>query len=134
MSQPPLALGELLLWWLARRIQPYLPPRQPLPVLAYPLGESENMLVYGVVLPAPGAPDVVKRTLKITINGEAKDDVDAIGAEIKANDGDKVSLVLVDTDDAGNVSLPSAPFEFTAVDTIAPPAPGAVGVTLLREE
>jgi len=92
------------------------------------------MLIYGVALPAPGAPDVVKRTLKVTINGEAKDDVDAVGAEIKANDGDKVSLVLVDTDDAGNESLPSAPFEFTAVDTIAPPAPGAVGVTLLREE
>lgn len=93
-------------------------------------------LVYQLILPPPGAPDVVKRTLKSTVNGVEQPDVDIVSDpfEVTFADNDSVTLSIVDTDDAGNVSPPSEPFAFTATDTIAPPQPGQVGVSLLREE
>lgn len=94
------------------------------------------MLVYSIVLPEPGAPDVVKRTLKVTTAGVAQPDVDvtAPGVELKFEQGVEVTLALVDTDDAGNESPISESYTFTTADTIAPPQPGLVSLSLVREE
>ena len=96
------------------------------------------MLIYSVDAGAPGANDVVERKMTITVNDNVVDtksykgDVVDLG-ELGFEEQDKVSLSLVDVDNVGNVS-PAAIFEFVAVDTIAPPAPGSFGVKLVREE
>lgn len=132
---PPKKFADHIAWWVAHWIAPYLPPRQPLPVAVSLNREDASMLVYSLTLPPPGASDVVKRTLKQTVNGVELPNVDVTdGFEVSYNDNDSVTLSLFDTDDAGNESPPSDPFAFTATDTIAPPQPGQVGVALLREE
>lgn len=93
------------------------------------------MLVYALTLPPAGAPDVVRRVVTQTVNGGEPTEFDATdGMEVRYNDNDQVVLTLRDIDDAGNESAPSEPFAFTATDAIAPPQPGQVGLTLLREE
>ena len=94
------------------------------------------MLYYAVSAAPPVDKDVVSRRLTVTVNGEAKTtdytaDAPDLG-EVGAKEGDLVVLVLVDVDDAGNVSAP-AEISFTAADTLPPAAP-EFGVTLVREE
>lgn len=94
------------------------------------------MLYYAVSAAPPVDKDVVSRRLTVTVNGEAKTtdytaDATDLG-EVGAKEGDLVVLVLVDVDDAGNVSAP-AEISFTAADTLPPAAP-EFGVTLVREE
>ena len=96
------------------------------------------MLVYGCNPPAKTAPDVAAFEFTATIAG--KDDQVVVQkdgeaqAEIMADDDDSVSLTCVLIDDAGNRSQPSSAYVFTATDTIAPGAPDAPSVNLIREE
>lgn len=92
------------------------------------------MLRCQLQLPPPGAPDVVLRELTQVINGiQTVLNVEQ-GYTFLAEDGAMVSLSLVDIDDAGNRSEPSPTLTFTATDTIAPPTPGELGVTVIGEE
>jgi hypothetical protein len=98
---------------------------------------GNDMLVYAVSAAPPVDKDVVSRHLTVTVNGEARPKVDFGPAatdlgEFSAEEGDLVVVVLVDTDDAGNASLPGE-VSFTAADTL-PPATPVISVTLVREE
>ena len=100
--------------------------------------KGNNMLVYSVTAGTPGAGDVVERRMTIQVNGSVVDTKSYGGevvdlGEIKVEENAEVVLNLVDVDNAGNVSLPAI-FAFTALDTIAPPAPGSFGVSIVREE
>jgi hypothetical protein len=117
--------------------------RQP-PVLFVSLIRKENSsmaLVYSVSAGLSSAKDVVTRELAVAVNGvSVGDPVSYPGdttsfGEVKAEQGDEVTLTLVDIDDATppNRSEPAV-VTFTAKDTIAPPQPGEFGVTLVREE
>lgn len=129
------SLWDVLAEWLAYEIAEYLPPRRPLRMGVYLTRESSMGLVYKLTLPPPGAPDVVKRTLRVTVNGDTHPDQEVNDStELTFQDNDAVSLSIQDTDDAGNVSPWSEPYTFTAKDTIAPGQPGQVSVNLLREE
>lgn len=126
-----------LLRALARLVRRYLPPKRPGMPRAILTREDGNVLIYTLQLPPAGAPDVVTRELSVYVNGgEAPRDVvpASDGMELSFYDDDAVRLVLVDVDDSGNRSEPSPALEFVATDTIAPPAPGELGVTLAREE
>lgn len=124
-----------LLRALGRLLVEYLPPRRPLRVGATLIREDQSVLIYKLTLPPAGAPDVVTRELAVEVNGSVRETLDASdGMELSFDQGDAVRLSLVDVDDAGNRSEPSEPLEFAASDTIAPPAPGQLGVELLREE
>lgn len=96
------------------------------------------MLVYSVTAAPSLAADTVKRVLNTVVNGEARpsDEYDpktTTFKELSVEEGDRVVLSLVDEDNAGNPSAPAV-LEFTATDTIPPPAPGEFGVSLVREE
>jgi hypothetical protein len=100
--------------------------------------QESSMLIYSVSAAPVVDADVVTRRLSVTVNGEAREPVDFTAdatsfGELGFADNDSVVLTLVDIDDAGNSSEPAV-FEFVAVDTIPPAAPGDFGVTLLREE
>lgn len=95
------------------------------------------MLEYKATFPPTTANDVVTREVTMTINGGTPDvstyPVTTGEFNFFAPDNATVSLFLVDIDDAGNRSQPSPSTEFTATDTLPPPAPGAIGVTLVGE-
>lgn len=95
-------------------------------------------LVYSVTAAPPVDADVVARRLVITVNGEAGSPKEYAAEttrfdDVKVEQDAQVVLALMDVDDAGNVSEPAV-YEFVAVDTIPPAAPGSFGVTLVREE
>lgn len=125
---------------LAVRVKVRYLPRPGLMRVAAPT-ERDGMLVYKAQLPALPDPigDVVKQRLAVTANDasvlEVELDLTATESpEFKVADNTNVKLTLTYVDDAGNVSAPSEQ-SFTAVDTIAPDAPGAFGaIELLREE
>lgn len=96
------------------------------------------MLQFVINLPGVGAADVVERRLTVTIGaGEpqllnpATDATESI--ELSGNDNEPVHAELVDVDDAGNVSQPST-LDAILADTLPPPAPGAMGITVTGEE
>lgn len=99
--------------------------------------QENEMLKFKLVLPAPGAADVVKRELSVKIA-----DADAVLAELAADaleadgyegqDDDAVEVSLVDIDDAGNRSEARVQ-TFTLADTIAPPVPGEIGLVVTAE-
>jgi len=100
--------------------------------------EENNMLFFVLDLPTPGASDVVTRELSVQIGSNTPQNITLTGdvlvsAELSGNDNDVVQGSLVDIDDAGNSSDPSN-FSFVLLDTIAPPSPNAVGLTVTREE
>jgi hypothetical protein len=131
----PEPLSEVLFRWLARRLVPYTPPRRPRRPALSLVREDGSMLVYKLVLPPPGAPDVARRVLTAIVgDGEPTSEDVADGQEVRFNRGDQVILTLVDVDADGNASHPSDPYSFTAHDEIAPPQPGTIGVTEVREE
>lgn len=95
-------------------------------------------LVYSVSSGPAVDADVVRRELTVVVNGEKVSQTDFTKesvefGEIKVAQDSNVAVSLVDIDDAGNRSQP-ATIEFAATDTIAPSAPGSLGVSLLREE
>ena len=95
-------------------------------------------LVYKASLPPLGAPDVVVRTLELTVDG-VKEFINVVPADSKSielppvKEGATVKIRLEDIDDRGNASLWGADVTFVSADTIAPPAPGRVGVELVSE-
>jgi hypothetical protein len=131
-------LGDFLLGELATALQPHWPPPQPYAPSVTLLGEDNGMLRYQLIAPEPGAPDVVSRELTIVVNGVEEEVLEFAhpgdAPQFSVDDNAEVALTLIDTDDAGLRSTPSPTFTFTATDTIAPPAPGALGVQPLGEE
>lgn len=98
-----------------------------------------DILTYNVSVGPVVDADVVSRELSVFIDGsETAREVrtypaDATGlGPVTAPQDAVVVLKLVDIDDAGNRSEPAV-LEFTATDTIAPAAPGDLGVTLVNE-
>ncbi len=102
---------------------------------------GNGMSKFALVLPQPGAADVVSRELTFAIpGGEPVTQVLAgtvkESEEFEASQGDVVSGTLIDIDDATptpNRSEPSVFTELELSDTIAPPQPGAVGVRMVSE-
>lgn len=103
-------------------------------------GEGEEMadiIVYDVNLPALDVPnDVVSRELTVVTGGETTvitvGPTDTVVPGLEAEQDAPVDLTLVNVDDSGNRSGPSL-FSFVAVDTIAPPVPGNLGVVIVDE-
>jgi len=99
-----------------------------------------DVLTYRVsVAPAVDA-DVTERLLSVYVGGaDSPREVRRFTPEtsdlgdIHVDQDTTVRLELVDVDDAGNRSEPAV-LEFVAVDTIPPAQPGALGVTLVREQ
>ena len=105
--------------------------------LVYRQNLENDMLKFVLVLPAASAFDVVSRELSIQVGNElsmktidvSKNETE----ELSGQEGDTVSGSLIDIDNAGNRSEPRD-FEFTLVDTLAPPMPGELGLRLTGEE
>jgi hypothetical protein len=93
-------------------------------------------------LPPAGASDVTQggsRELSITVGGQDVPQVVTLpGAAMETDEltfeSDAVlSLTLVDIDKSGNRSQPSAIFNYTVVDDVAPPQPGQLSVAAKRQ-
>lgn len=98
--------------------------------------EDETMNLIKVVLPEPGATDVVKRHLNVIINDvqqekreivatfkDGKWTAGLVAGGYPGVEGDKVISTHVDEDNAGNMSEPKHT-EGVVVDKLAPPQPG----------
>lgn len=136
MDRPRLSdyLAHAFLLWVRDGLQALAPPR-PRPPFASILREENDMLIYGLALPPKTDTDVVSYELTEVVNGgDPRVAVVDETTELSYNDGDEVSLSVVEIDADGRRSDPSDPFTFTATDTLPPPKPGQVGVNLLREE
>lgn len=129
-------------WRLLRRLRDRVrawwdvPPTPARPTI-YSRGESDMGLKFKAVLPKPGASDVTARKLSITENGtERVVDLagDAAEAEFTVARDAAVSVKLADVDGSGNQSGWSDPADFTAADTFAPPAPGALTIEALGQD
>jgi hypothetical protein len=100
--------------------------------------EHIKMLKFKLVLPSPGASDVVSRKITVKIGEQDVLDAELAGdaletAEMSGVDNDPVVGSLVDVDDAGNMS-PAREFSFVLIDSIAPPQPGELGIVVTGEE
>jgi len=96
-----------------------------------------DLLVYSVAAPAPTDFDVTVRELTVTVDGMPDGSSTFPGdstnlGQIRAGQGSRVVVTLVDIDDAGNRSEPAV-LEFVALDTLAPAKPGDFSVTLVAE-
>lgn len=97
-----------------------------------------DKILFQVVLPPKSAPDVVRRELTVNFADGSQDVIelaaDATSSDtLKGDQDSEISVALVDIDDAGNRSEPSlAAFEL--LDTVAPPAPGELGLSIVGEE
>lgn len=100
---------------------------------------GKTMLKFNVSLPAfddsnPNDDDVTVRHLSVTVGSGQPIAVDAGPSDTTVendgfvgNAGDVVSLSLIDSDASGN-SSPASTVSVTLADSIAPPAPGTVGL------
>jgi hypothetical protein len=123
------------------RLRKVIQLRRPGLVFVRMVSEGVNgMSRFALVLPTPGAADVVSREISLSINGGEPTTQTLAGdatesAEFDGQQGDIVTGSLVDIDDATptpNRSEPSV-FELELTDTIAPPQPGEVGVRMVSE-
>ena len=123
------------------RLRKVIGLRKPGLVLVRMVSEGKSgMSKFALVLPEPGAADVVSRELVFSVNGGEPITQTLAGStleseEFDANQGEVVTGSLVDIDDATptpNRSEPSL-FELELLDTIAPPTPGQVGVVMRAE-
>lgn len=99
--------------------------------------KEDSMLKFVLVLPEPGAVDVVTRRLLVQINGAEPLTYDLASStleseELSGDDNDTITGSLVDVDDSNNSSEPRD-FEFILTDTIAPPLPGELGLRVTEE-
>lgn len=99
--------------------------------------EENGMLTFVIVLPPSESSDVVTRELSVAVAGgpatiESVSTSAAESSSYNGEQGDAIHAELVDIDDAGNRSEPSV-FDGTLEDTLAPPAPGALGVRVTAE-
>tara|TARA_R110000868_G_scaffold277210_2_gene537051 strand:+ start:1068 stop:1580 length:513 start_codon:yes stop_codon:yes gene_type:complete len=95
---------------------------------------ENGMAQYALVLPTPGASDVVVRELVISVNGAESVTQTLQGQPLEsepfdANEDDIISGSLTDIDDAtpANRSEPRL-YELVVPDQTAPPQPGEVGL------
>lgn len=99
--------------------------------------ENEMGLVYNAFLPEVVDVDVVKKTVKVVVDGDVKlIDVakDIFVVELPpVKDNANVSVSVAHVDDAGNVSDFGQELVFVATDTIVPATPGLVSVKLIAE-
>ena len=99
--------------------------------------EDGEMLQFVLNLPPAGAADVIARELTVAIGTNASVTFNLLGTAdvsegMSGADNDPVTGTLVDIDDAGNRSEPRT-FSFVLTDTIPPPTPGEVGLTVTGE-
>ena len=132
-----LSVSRLILVEL-RAIRRIVGKRSPGFVFLKVVREENEMLFFTLALPPAGASDVVKRQLVVTVgSGDTQtidlNGTDTVSPELSGADNDTVVGTLVDTDDAGNAS-PAREFSFVLTDTLAPPQPGELGITITREE
>ena len=132
-----LSIARLILVEL-RAIRRIVGKRSPGFVFLKVVREENEMLFFTLALPPAGASDVVKRQLVVTVgSGDTQtidlNGTDTVSPELSGADNDTVVGTLVDTDDAGNAS-PAREFSFVLTDTLAPPQPGELGITITREE
>ena len=91
-------------------------------------------LTYKLVVPPATSADFDHFEATITVNAGTPEVSETVLNPVNpetvftVNAGDVVEIVGVAVDRAGNKSVPSPVFRFTATDTIPPPAPGAFGV------
>lgn len=97
-----------------------------------------DLLTYTITAAASTAADAVSREVSLVIDGAepvvtvfSPSSTDLGSVTVPQNAA--VAITVVDVDDAGNRSEP-AEIAFVAADTLPPPAPGAVTVTLVSEE
>lgn len=99
-----------------------------------------HVMIFNVSLPTvPLKSDVATRELQLLVDGVVTNTtvitdlgqatVDGLRAPVNSI----ATLELRDVDDAGNMSDPSV-HEFAVLDTVPPPAPGALGATIVGEE
>ena len=123
------------------RLRKVIGLRRPGLVFCRMVSEGLNgMSKFALILPAPGAADVVSRELTISVNGGEPVTQTLPGSALESeqfdgNQGEIVTGSLVDIDDATPTPNRSEPrtFEVELKDTIAPPQPGEVGVKMLEE-
>ena len=94
---------------------------------------------YTFHMPAPSnAVDWTKREIIATVNGVEQAAVEVTPKDVALSpafdfaDNDNVSLVVADTDDAGNRSV-GAPLAFQVIDDVAPGEPGVLSVNSKEE-
>ena len=98
-----------------------------------------DVLKFKVVLPAePANTDIVKGLLEVTVDGTALDPVETTKGQTEVTDlegpqGANVTVSFSYMDEKDNKS-PIKQQSFTLNDTVAPPAPGEVGIEVTGEE
>jgi hypothetical protein len=126
--------GKLTVRWVAEG-----PPRPGRPSLGHKKEISVDKFEITFALPPPAAADVVNRELTISITGVDSPIVQNLNGAARESDrvqfdeDAELSVTLVDIDNAGNRSPASAAFVYRVVDDVAPPAPGAVGISSKTE-
>ena len=96
-----------------------------------------DKILYRILLPEPGARDVVTRELRVAT--ATTEEIFVLGpAEVQSDllRGDQdttVTVSLVDIDDAGNRSEASEA-QFFLTDTLPPPKPGELAMVVEGEE
>lgn len=105
--------------------------------LTYKLIKETRMgLIYEVGLASSVSPDVVKRALKVVVDGvETVTEVDTSSTSYVLSpikEGANVTVSLQDVDDAGNASE-WASASFVAKDTLPPDTPGVPTIKLIKE-
>ena len=102
-------------------------------------GQEDSMLKFKLTLPPPGTADVITREIEVQV-GEGTPTVSNItgdstefDAGLQGEAGDLVTAKLTDIDDAENRS-PAREQSWTLLDTLAPPLPGEMGLTVTAEE
>lgn len=114
--------------------------RKPGLVFSKMISEGMNgMSKFALILPPPGAADVVSREVIYSINDGPPVTLTLPGTALEtepfdAEEGQVVTGTLVDIDDASpaNRSEPRT-FNLALNDTIAPPQPGEVGVRMTED-
>ena len=99
--------------------------------------ETEMGLVYELTLPVVSTFDVVKRVIRVDVNGVVDtitlNRTDTTATLKPVPDNSVVKISVSDVDDAGNESGYGEELVFTALDTIPPARPGMPQVTLVGE-
>lgn len=142
---PPLMprLERALLLWIREGLKA-LPPYRPAPLRGVtPIGERDSRMIYLPQFPDVDANDrdVVTREVTVLVVGEPDkvlayphpEPAGGYTQTFEVPEGVEATLTLVHIDDAGNRSVASDPYTFTATDTLPPAKPGALGVTAVGE-
>lgn len=123
-----------------RDLRKVIQMRKPGLVFSKMISEGMNgMSKFALILPPPGAADVVTREVVYSINDGAPVTLTLPGTAretepFEAEEGQVVTGTLVDIDDANpaNRSEPRT-FNLSLADTLAPPQPGEVGVRMTED-